>query len=214
MAVDSLLRLEARAWAHVTEKDSNQEVGPPLVQAYLRSIGEQTTVGDSEVRVFYQENVDMFQGATLEQVKDDLRKYLQRERMSGVIDEHIRTISDRTLVEIDADWLKAPAAAELNNPVDRARRSGRPTVVDFGADGCGPCDMMTPILDELRAAHSGRCNVVFAHVREKPALAQRYGISSIPVQVFFDRRGREVFRHTGFYPKEQMLARLAEIGVK
>lgn len=43
--------------------------------------------------------------------------------------------------------------------------------------------------------------VVFSHVREQPGAAQRYGITSIPVQVFFDREGREVFRHTGFYPQ-------------
>jgi len=214
VAVDSLLRFEARVWARVTEKDSNQEIGDPLVQAYLRSVADKAIVSDSELRAYYDESPDMFSGATFDQAAEGLRNYLQREKRTEATDQLIRTISERTLVEIDADWLKAPAAAALANPVDRARRSGKPTVVDFGADGCRPCDMMAPILEELRSTYTGKCNVLFTHVRQEPALAQRYGISVIPVQVFFDRQGREVFRNLGFYPKEQMLARMAEIGVK
>lgn len=45
------------------------------------------------------------------------------------------------------------------------------------------------------------------------ALAGRYGIQSIPVQAFFDASGQEVFRHTGFYPEEEVMKQLKEIGV-
>lgn len=44
--------------------------------------------------------------------------------------------------------------------------------------------------------------------------AARYGVQSIPVQIFFDKDGREVFRHVGFFPKDQITAKLAEMGVK
>ncbi|MEO0108088.1 MAG: thioredoxin family protein [candidate division WOR-3 bacterium] len=214
LALDSLLRQEARTWAHVTAQDSGQELGAALVQAYLRSIAEKAAVNDSELRAFYEANRELFGGADFDQVAGSLRDYLGREKMNEAVSEHVRTISERVPIEIDAQWLKGPARAALDNPVDKARRSGKPTVLDFGADGCGPCDMMTPILEELRATYAGKCNVLFVHVRQEPELARRYGISSIPVQVFFDRAGREVFRHTGYYPKDQMLARLAEIGVK
>jgi thiol-disulfide isomerase/thioredoxin len=78
-----------------------------------------------------------------------------------------------------------------DNPVDRARRSGKPTLVEFGAAGCVPCDMMQPILDNLRKDFGDRLNVVFVHVGEEQVPGARYGIRSIPVQVFYDAGGAE-----------------------
>ena len=57
-------------------------------------------------------------------------------------------------------------------------------------------------------------NVLFVHVREQEILAARYGISSIPVQVFFDKAGKEVFRHVGFFPQEDVERKLKEMGVR
>jgi thioredoxin 1 len=54
---------------------------------------------------------------------------------------------------------------------------------------------------------------VFLHVSENQVLAGRYGIQSIPVQAFFDADGQEVFRHTGFYPKEEVMQQLKKMGV-
>jgi len=74
--------------------------------------------------------------------------------------------------------------------------------------------MMTPILSELERTYAGRANILFVHVGEEELLAARYGIESIPVQIFFDRTGREVFRHVGFFPKEAIVKKLAEMGAK
>jgi thiol-disulfide isomerase/thioredoxin len=101
-----------------------------------------------------------------------------------------------------------------DNPVDRARRSGKPTIVEFGAKGCIPCDMMQPILDKLRKDYPQKLNVVFVHVGEEQILSSRYGIRSIPVQVFFDNKGKEVFRHTGFFPEEDIMVQLKKMGVE
>jgi thioredoxin 1 len=101
-----------------------------------------------------------------------------------------------------------------DNPVDKARSSGRPSLVDFGSKGCKPCDMLAPILAELKKKHDGRANVIFINVRDEQILAARYGIESIPTQIFFDKDGKEVFRHVGFFPQDQIEKKLAEIGVK
>jgi thioredoxin 1 len=74
--------------------------------------------------------------------------------------------------------------------------------------------MMQPILDNLRKKYPDKLNVVFVHVGENQILAARFGIESIPVQVFFDKTGREVFRHTGFYPQVEVEQKLAEMGVR
>ena len=87
-------------------------------------------------------------------------------------------------------------------------------MIDFGREGCGPCDLMTPILNELSKEYAEKCNILFCHTGDNPLLASRYSITSIPIQVFFDKDGKEVFRHVGFFPKDQIVAKLAELGVK
>jgi len=52
------------------------------------------------------------------------------------------------------------------------------------------------------------------HVQEEQVLAARYGIESIPVQVFFDKNGKEVFRHTGFFPQNEIEKKLTKMGVQ
>ena len=58
--------------------------------------------------------------------------------------------------------------------------SGRPTLIDFYADWCGPCRTMAPVIDELAGALQGRADVVKVNVDESPELASRYGVEAIP----------------------------------
>jgi len=74
--------------------------------------------------------------------------------------------------------------------------------------------MLAPILETLKEEYEGKAKVIFISVREEQILAARYGIRSIPVQIFFDKDGREVFRHTGFWPQEELEKKLADMGVK
>ena len=100
-----------------------------------------------------------------------------------------------------------------DNPVDTARASGKPSLVDFGSTGCRPCDILAPILDALEEKYAGKLNVVFVHVGQEQILASRYGIQSIPMQFLYDKDGTEVFRHTGFGPQVEIEKKLAEMGV-
>jgi thioredoxin 1 len=82
------------------------------------------------------------------------------------------------------------------------------TLVDLGAKTCIPCRMMAPILEELKVEYSGRAAVVFIDVREDRSQGPRFGIQSIPTQIFYDRHGKEVYRHVGFLDKEKIKERL------
>lgn len=88
-----------------------------------------------------------------------------------------------------------------------------PRLLDLGATKCIPCKMMAPVLEELRKENAGRLQVDFIDVWENPAVGEGYGIRSIPVQIFFDASGKERFRHEGFMPKEDILAKWNELGV-
>jgi len=89
-----------------------------------------------------------------------------------------------------------------------------PRLLDLGATTCVPCKMMAPILDEMKGTFKGQLEVEFIDVRENNAAAKQYGIQVIPTQIFFDASGNEVFRHQGFFSREDMLAKWKELGVE
>lgn len=91
---------------------------------------------------------------------------------------------------------------------------GMVTMIDLGAKTCIPCKMMAPILAKLEKEYAGKAAVVFFDVREDPAPAKRFGIRAIPTQIFFDKTGKEVYRHEGFLGEDEIVRRFKDMGVK
>jgi len=87
-----------------------------------------------------------------------------------------------------------------------------PRLVDLGADKCIPCKMMAPILEELKKEYAGQMKVEFIDVWKNKKAAEEYGIQSIPTQIFYDASGKEVFRHEGFFSKEDILDKCKDLG--
>lgn len=87
-----------------------------------------------------------------------------------------------------------------------------PKMIDFGADKCVPCKMMAPTLVELREEYNGKIDVVFIDVWKNPTPGRKARIRVIPTQIFYDASGAEVFRHEGYYSKEDILAKWKELG--
>jgi thioredoxin 1 len=75
---------------------------------------------------------------------------------------------------------------------------GMPTMVDLGADECMPCKMMVPVLEKVEKKYEGKAAIVFIDVWKDKAPAKRFGIRAIPTQIFFNAKGKEVYRHEGF----------------
>jgi thioredoxin 1 len=91
---------------------------------------------------------------------------------------------------------------------------GMVTMLDLGAHKCIPCKMMAPILEELKREYKGKAAIVFIDVWVHREEARKYGIRVIPTQIFFDRNGKEVFRHEGFMDKKSIVRMLGKLGVK
>ena len=104
---------------------------------------------------------------------------------------------------------EAPSPA----PQPPAPKGALPRLVDLGADKCIPCIQMAPILAELKAEYAGQFQVDFIDVWKNPGAAQEHGIQMIPTQIFFDAEGNELFRHVGFFSKEDILATWKELGI-
>jgi thioredoxin 1 len=98
-------------------------------------------------------------------------------------------------------------------PSPPSRPARRPQLLELGSKTCVPCKMMAPILEELRRDYGGQLEVLFYDIYERRDMADAYQIRVIPTQVFLDAEGKEFFRHQGFYPKEDILARFREHGI-
>lgn len=108
---------------------------------------------------------------------------------------------------------KSPSQAGHEGQPADAASSGLPKLIDLGAGKCIPCKLMAPILEELKQEYAGRFEVVFIDVWENKDAAKKYGIGFIPFQIFLDAQGKELFRHEGFFGKEDILAKWKELGV-
>jgi len=96
---------------------------------------------------------------------------------------------------------------------DEITGKGLPVLIDLGAGQCIPCKMMAPILEELKSEYESTLIVEFIDVWKKPDEATKYGIKLIPTQIFLDASGKELFRHEGFFSKEDILSKWKEFGV-
>ena len=110
--------------------------------------------------------------------------------------------------------LEAAPSAEPKTPAQKIKAAKQlPRLVDLGADKCIPCKMMAPILEELKQEYAHRMQVEFIDVWKNPNAGEKYGIRIIPTQIFFDASGKELFRHEGFFSKEDILSKWKQLGV-
>ena len=123
----------------------------------------------------------------------------------------IAAIAGVAMVKRTQTNTNAPAA-DVNKP-SAMIQGNLPRLVDLGADKCIPCKMMAPILEELKTTYAGKLQVDFIDVWKNPDEAPKYKISVIPTQVFYDASGKELFRHEGYFAKEDILAKWKEFGV-
>ena len=93
-----------------------------------------------------------------------------------------------------------------NNFNQEVLNSDKPVLLDFWASWCGPCQMVSPIVDEIAAERSD-IKVCKINVDEQPELAARFGIMSIPTLVVM-KNGKVVNQAVGARPKAQILAML------
>jgi len=182
-------------------------------KAYMDHLTKGVKTTKTEVRAFYDSNKEMLGGMPFDQVKENIEQFLLHQKKQEFLDDYIKGLGKKAHIRLNRDWVKKHAQLALDNPVDKARRSGKPTMAEFGASGCVPCDMMQPILEKLKKKYPDQLNVVFVHVRENQMMAARFGIRAIPVQVFYDAKGKEVFRHQGFYGEAEVLKQLKKLGV-
>ena len=98
----------------------------------------------------------------------------------------------------------------VSNFESEVLRSDQPVLVDFCADWCGPCRMLAPVLEEIAREYEGGVKVGKVNVDEQMELAQKFGVSSIPLLVVF-KDGQPVAKSLGYRPKEEIVNLLKDL---
>jgi thioredoxin 1 len=90
-------------------------------------------------------------------------------------------------------------------------QSDKPVIVDFWAEWCGPCKMITPLLDEIAREKAGAIKVAKVNVDENQSLSFKYNIHAIPALLFF-KNGQLRDQVTGVMSKKDLLSRVDALG--
>ena len=106
-----------------------------------------------------------------------------------------------------------PANVPIDLPAPRVHiPKSLPTLLELGSHKCIPCKAMTPILDSLRNDFADQLNIRFHDILEDPAIAREHNVRVMPTQVFLDPEGKELFRHEGFFSRDDIVAAWQRLG--
>ena len=107
----------------------------------------------------------------------------------------------------NAKTLSDKAKFATNTSFDELLQSEKLVIVDFWATWCGPCRMLSPLLDEVEAEMEDQVEVVKVNVDDADEIAMRYRIMSIPTLLFF-KNGQMVDRSVGAMPKSALVDKI------
>jgi len=158
------------------------------------------------------------EGKTLDQVAPTIEKIIREGKQQEEVQQFLGDLHKSAMIDIDEGRIKKmaikPPDSNTEEEFKKSLQGGKPFLVDFGANSCVPCRQMRPILKEVGKEYSGKAGVLVIDIYKYQNLAREYKVQMIPTLVFFDGKGKEVFRHIGMLEKEKIVAKLKEIGME
>ncbi len=128
----------------------------------------------------------------------------------------MKALNRTTFIALTAAILMAVfvAGEAYSEDYSKIPEKGKITLIDLGAATCIPCKMMVPVLDKVKKCYAGKAEVIIIDIRHNREQAQRFQLRAIPTQIFFDREGKEVYRHLGFLDENAIVEQFTKMGVK
>jgi len=188
-----------------------------LIQNLLKKeVLDKIQVSPQEVQEVYQQHREQMGKKPLSEVSPMIEGAIREVKGKEKTEEYVASLKNKAKIEIDESRLKeisaAPPDTNTKEDFSRAMKSGKPVLVDFGANSCMPCRQIRPILKELEKEYTGKAEVLIIDVYKYKDLATEHRVSLIPTLIFFDKAGKEVFRHVGAWDKESIAGKLKEAG--
>ena len=203
--------VKSDANAKPEEKDSSQ-----IQNLLKKEVIDKVKVNKEEIEILYKEHQSKMGKKRLDEVAPVLEELIRDAKGKEKVEEYITSLREKAKVEIDESRLKGVTATapdtNTSEEFNKAIKSGKPLLVDFGANNCVPCRQLRPILKDIGKEQSGKAEVLIIDVYKFKSLAAEHKIQVVPTLIFFDKTGKEVYRHMGAWDKESIVKKLAEIG--
>jgi thioredoxin 1 len=204
-----------------TYKDAAKNPLPPeesiIVEFIEKKLSSPPDVKREEIEGFYKMYKDRMDGRPLKEVAPAIEQYIREAKQQEALAQFLEELRKNAKVDVNQERLQKMAAKppETNTEEDlkQALTSGKPVLVDFGANSCLPCRQLRPVLKEIGTEYSEKAKVVVIDVYKYQNLAREYKILMLPTLVFFDSKGKEAFRNAGIMEKEKIVGKLKEIGM-
>ena len=200
-----------------TEKDALSPEEFLISEMMKKKFPTPPTVTKEEIKNIYAMFKTQMGGKTLEEVSPAIEQLILEGKQQEQVRGYVGELRSKAKVEIDQIRLQKiavkPPESNTEEELKKALASGKPTLVDFGANSCVPCRQLRPILKDVRNEYSGKAEVLVIDVNKYQNLAKEHKIMLIPTLVFFDAKGKEAFRHMGILDKEKIVSKLKEVGM-
>jgi thioredoxin 1 len=185
-----------------------------LINGFFENLVKDINVTNQDIETFYKENESVFCDTPLDSVRKQIVSYVLQDKQQRFVDQYVQTLGQKIEITVSDSWTKTQAELAKDNPLDKARTSGKPTLAVFSAKSCCGPDKMLPVIGTVRGKYNEKINIVYIEPQQEQILSARYGIRSIPSQVFFDGKGKEFYRHSGFFSEKDITDKLSEMGIK
>ena len=203
--------VKSDANAKPEEKDSSQ-----IQNLLKKEVIDKVKVNKEEIEILYKEHQSKMGKKRLDEVAPVLEELIRDAKGKEKVEEYITSLREKAKVEIDESRLKGVTATapdtNTSEEFNKAIKSGKPLLVDFGANNCVPCRQLRPILKDIGKEQSGKAEVLIIDVYKFKSLAAEHKIQVVPTLIFFDKTGKEVYRHMGAWDKDSIVKKLTEIG--
>ncbi len=196
---------------------TGEEAEMSMIQSLLKKeILDKVKVSEKEVEAIYRQHRDQMGEKDLNEVAPVIEEIIRDAKGKEQMEEYVASLREKAKVEFSEKYLQAitipPPQTDTAEDFKKAIQSGQPVLVDFGANSCMPCRQIRPILKEVEREYSGKAHVLVIDVYKFKELAGKYRVQLIPTLIFFDKGGKEIYRHMGAWDKASIIGKLKEAG--
>lgn len=199
-----------------TDKDALSPEEALIGELIKKKFSTPPTVTKEEIKLYYSLLKDRLGGKPLDEVSPMIEQIIREGKQQEEMKQYVTELRASAKVETDQIRLQKiaskPPESDTEEDFKKALAGGKSFLVDFGANSCLPCRQLRPILKEIGKEYAGKAQILVIDVYKYQHLAKEYKIQALPTLVFFDNKGKEVFRHPGAMNKDQIVAKLKEIG--
>lgn len=175
-----------------------------LFQMFFAGMMEDVQVTEQEITEFYESNPQMMGGMPLEEAGPQIEHFLQQQKQQDILEEYIEKTMGDLEPQISEVWVEEKVSMSLDNELDQARVSGKPTSVTFDSSEGETYEQVGTAIGNVGEEMEGEANVIILAIEEYPILANRYAVQSVPTTIFFDEDGDEVSRTDHLVGEEQI----------